>query len=357
MNVLLSGLRNDRIELNTARAIADAGMGLSIIDSLDSSAAEWCRARGIPHVEHSFLHRFELEGIALYRNLLREHDIIHCLTNRALSTALLATRHMDHPPKIVAYRGTMGHLHRLDPASRLSYLSPRVDCVVCVSDAVRRYLKGFGIPDSRLEIIWKGHDPAWYPPSPRSALTDLGIPPDVVVACFLGNMRPVKGAGYLLEAFERIRPEENIHLLMIGEVREPRIAKQIGRHPHVHFLGYRPDGAKIAGACDIAVMPSVEREGLPRAILEAMAQGIPAVTSDVGGLPELVVDGQCGLLVPPRDAAALRAAIRKLAQDPDLRRRMGAAARARVEGPFHFRHTAEKTMALYRRLLESKTEA
>ena len=359
MNVLLSGLRNDRIELNTAQAIVEAGLGLSIIDSQDSSAAEWCRSRNVPHVEHTFRHRFELRAVELYRDLLRERefDVIHCLTNRALSTALLATRHLPHPPKIVAYRGTMGHLHRLDPASRLSYLNPRVDCIVCVSDAVRRYLIKVGIPDSRLEVIWKGHDPAWYSASPRDSLSSFGIPANALAVCFLGNMRPVKGASYLLEAFDQIRPEENVHLLMIGEVREPQIAKQVGRHPHVHFLGYRPDGAKIAGACDVAVMPSVEREGLPRAILEAMAQGIPTVASDVGGLPELVVDGQCGLLVPPRDAAALRAAIRRLAQDPDFRRRLGAAARARVEGPFHFRHTAEKTLALYRRLLGSKTEA
>lgn len=356
--VLLSGLSNDRVELNLACALRKSGVQLFAIDNPDSSAIEWCQACGIPHMDHAFHNRFEREAIVIYRELLRAQafDILHCLTNRALSTALLATRRMAAPPKIVAYRGTMGHLHRWDPASRLSYLSPRVDAIVCVSGAVRRYLQEFDIPDSRLEVIWKGHDPAWYAPAPRSALAAFGVPPDAVAVGFVGNIRPVKGAEDLLRAFDGIRPEENLHLVLIGEVRDRHIEKQIGRHPHVHFLGFRPDAARLVGACDIAVMPSIEREGLPKAMLEAMAQGIPAVVTDVGGMPELVEHEAGGLVVPPRDPAALRVALRRLAQDAALRRRLGAAARARIEGPFHFRHTVEKTLALYERLLSPKTE-
>ena len=356
--VLLSGLSNDRVELNLACALRKSGVQLFAIDNPDSPAIEWCQTCGIPHMDHEFHNRFDREAIVIYRELLRAQafDILHCLTNRALATALLATRHMAAPPKIVAYRGTMGHLHRWDPASRLSYLSSRVDAIVCVSGAVRRYLQEFDIPDARLEVIWKGHDPAWYAPAPRSALAELGLPPEATVVGFVGNIRPVKGAEVLLRAFDGIRPEENIHLILIGEVRDRHIEKQIGRQPHVHFLGFRPDAARLAGACDIAVMPSVEREGLPKAILEAMAQGVPPVVTDVGGMPELVEHEVCGLVVPPRDPAALRIALRRLAQDASLRRRFGAAARARIEGPFHFRHTVEKTLALYARLLDPKTK-
>ncbi len=356
--VLLSGLSNDRVELNLACALRKAGVELFAIDNPDSPAIEWCQACGIPHLDHEFHNRFEREAIAIYRELLRERsfDILHCLTNRALSTALLATRRMPSPPKIVAYRGTMGHLHRWDPASRLSYLNPRVDAIVCVSDAVRRYLKEFDLPDSRLEVIWKGHDPAWYAPAPRSALSDLGVPPEAVVVGFVGNIRPVKGADDLLKAFDGIPAAENLHLVLVGDVRDRHIEKQIGRHPHVHFLGFRPDAAALAGAFDIAVMPSIEREGLPKAMLEAMSQGIPPVVTNVGGMPELVAHESCGLVVPPRDPAALRDALLRLAREPALRRRFGTAARARIDGPFHFRHTVDKTLALYARLLAPKTE-
>ena len=353
IRVLLSGICNDVVELHLVRALRESGIHVLVIDHPASPAVEWCRAEGVPHCEHSFKNRFDRRAVALYRDILRGHevDIIHCLTNRALSTALLAIRNQSNYSKIVAYRGTAGHLHRWDPASRLSYLSPRVNGIVCVSDAVRRYLKGIGIPDARLEVIWKGHDPIWYSSATRTSFSELGIPPNATVVGFVGNIRPVKGVDYLLRAFDQTDARENIHLVVIGEVRDLRIAKQVGRNPRVHFMGYRSDAARLSGACDIAVMPSVEREGLPKAVIEAMAQGVPPVVTGVGGLPELVEDGKCGLVVPPGDAAALCTAIRKLAQDADLRRRMGIAARVRIEGPFHFRHTVTKTIALYQRLL------
>lgn len=350
--VLLSGLSTDRVELNLAVALHEAGVSLRIIAQPESPAGSLCRDHGIPCVLHKFRHRFSRDTVALYRSLLREErvEIIHCLTNRALSTALLAARRMDCPPAIVAYRGTLGHLSRWDLASRLSYLNPRVDGIICVSDAVRRYLKGVGIPESKLHVIWKGHDPSWYAAVPRAILAGLGVPPDATVVCFLGNMRPVKGARYLLDAFDGIAVSERIHLLVIGEICDRRTVRRVGRQPHVHFLGFRPDADSLVGACDIAVMPSVAREGLPKAVLEAMAMGVPPVVTAVGGMPELVEDGRCGLVVPPRNPAALREAVRALAQDAGLRRRLGAAARARIEGPFHFSHTVEKTLALYEQL-------
>lgn len=355
MKVLLSGLSMDRVELPLTRGLKEAGVDLLVIAAAGSAAVTLCRDAHIPFVEYNFRHRFDRDGIALYRRLLAEHafDIIHGLTNRSLSTALLATRKMTRPPKIVAYRGTMGHLSWLDPASHFSYLNKRVDCISCVSDAVRRYLKEFRIPDERLEVIWKGHDPSWYRAAPREAISALGIPADAVVVNFTGNIRPVKGVDYLLKAFAGIAPAENIHLLVVGEVRDAGIKKWVGRFSHVHFAGYRKDATALAGACDIAIMPSIEREGLPKAALEAMAQGVPPVVTAVGGMVELVEDGLSGLVIPPKDEAAISAAVRRLAGDATLRATLGAAARARIEGPFNFRHTVEKTLRMYERLVQN----
>ncbi len=353
LSVLLAGLSVDRVELQLCRALHEAGVKLFVITEPESKASALCRELGLDFTEHAFAHRFDRDAVALYQRLLAQHrfDLVHSLTNRALSTALRATKGMTQPPpRIVAYRGTMGHLSWLDPASHLSYLNRRVDCIICVSDAVRRYLRTFRIPDERLAVIWKGHDPSWYTPAPRSALAEWNIPASATVVNFSGNIRPVKGVRYLLQAFDRIRPEEQIHLLVVGEVREPSIVRQMGKQPHVHFTGFRKDAAALTGACDIAIMPSIEREGLPKAMLEAMAQGVVPVVSNVGGMPELVVDNQCGLVIPPRDAGAIVAAVRQLAGDPAARRRMGAAARDRVAGAFNFRHTAGKTLALYQRL-------
>jgi glycosyltransferase involved in cell wall biosynthesis len=353
MKILISGLHSDRVELNLVSTLHQMGLEIFVIADPDSPAVRMCQQREIEYVAYEFRHRFDRSAVKLFRELQTAHqfDIFHCLTNRALSTALRAVKRLPSPPKIVAYRGTMGHLSWLDPASHFSYLNARVDCIICVSDAVRRYLKTFRIPDDRLEVIWKGHDVSWYQSADRSALREFGIPDDAIAVAFTGNIRPVKGVHYLLKAFDEIKSDQNIHLLVIGEVREKNILRQIGKNPLVHFAGFRKDATALAGACDICVMPSIEREGLPKAVLESMALGIPAVVTNVGGMPELVVDGECGLLVPPRNAGALRGALLKLSQDAALRKRMGSAARDRVSGEFNSKHTVEKTLRLYQRLL------
>ncbi len=354
IRILMSGLSNDRVELAVVKGLSRAGVRLHAIADPGSAFVAEARAMDMPCVEYRFQHRFDRAAVKLYRRLTAEHsfDVLHCLSNRSLSTALLATRNMARPPVIVAYRGTMGHLSWFDPASHYSYLHRRVDSIICVSGAVRDYLRGFRIPERRLEVIWKGHDPCWYQAAPRSALHELGIPDNAVVVNFTGNIRPVKGADVLLRAFAHIRPEENIHLVLVGEVRDKNVKRLLERAPlYVHAIGFREDAIGLAGACDIAAMPSVEREGLPKSVLEAMAQGVPAVVSDVGGMPEVVEDGVSGIVVPPKNAEALAAAIRRLAGHAELRQQMGRAARTRIEGPFHIRHTVEKTLSLYQRLI------
>ena len=98
-------------------------------------------------------------------------------------------------------------------------------------------------------------------------------------------------------------------------------------------------------------MPSTKREGLARAIIEAMAYRVPPVVTNAGGSPELVVDGVSGFVVPPRDAQGLAKAIEKLYRDADLRRRMGEAARERIATDFRNEDTVRKTIALYEELV------
>ena len=97
-------------------------------------------------------------------------------------------------------------------------------------------------------------------------------------------------------------------------------------------------------------MPTVEREGLAKAVIEAQALGVPAIVTDVGGLPEIVRDGVTGLVVPPRNARALADAILALAADPERRRAMGAAAVRRVEEVFDYRESARQFAVLFGRL-------
>jgi len=124
----------------------------------------------------------------------------------------------------------------------------------------------------------------------------------------------------------------------------------------VHFLGWRQDVPQIMAGLDVLLMPSL-REGFGLSMLEAMGQGVPIIGSAVSAIPEVIADGETGLLCPARDVDALAAAMAKLLTDPALRERMGAAGRARLEAHFRAERMVNETAALYERLLAAKKAA
>jgi glycosyltransferase involved in cell wall biosynthesis len=127
-------------------------------------------------------------------------------------------------------------------------------------------------------------------------------------------------------------------------------AERLGVRERVVFAGYRPDATALLAELDVFVLPSWV-EGLPIVVLEAMAQRKPVVATPVGGTPELVADGETGLLVPPRDPEALAAALRRLLEDPDLARRLGEAGRARVAERFTAAQQTRRVLELYDELV------
>jgi glycosyltransferase involved in cell wall biosynthesis len=290
-------------------------------------------------------------------------------------------------PKIIAYRGTVGHLSKLDPTSWISFLNPKVAAISCVSHAVERYLLGQGVKPDRLFAIYKGHDPAWYEAArttnveqtrsdigvPSGAPTGVGLigvpgaigqlplavpdgPSGAPIVCFVGNMRPVKGADLLIDAFSATSlsgGEQPAHLVLVGDIRDSAVRRAVERSKHafnIHLLGSRTDAAAIVAASDIFVMPSREREGLPKAVIEAMLLSKPVIVSDAGGMPEMVTDEESGLVVKANDVSALRNALDRLLADRALRERLGAAARERALTQFSVAKMIEQTEAMYRRV-------
>ncbi len=353
MRALILANHLDRCEQRILTDLHRSGIDLHIMMNPEGPSWEAVQEAGLSAEAVVFRSRMDLRAAASVRQRLRQggFDLLHGLVNRPLANGLLAARGL--PLARVAYRGTMGHLHRLDPASWLTYFHPALDRIVCVSEAVRQYLLEKGLPPDRLVTIYKGHDPAWYRGEAGPTRADLGIPNDRFLVGCAAALRPVKGIEYLIRSLDHLPPDLPAALLLIGEVRDARI-RRLADAPHtrdrVHLLGYRADAPAILGQCDAAAMCSVEREGLPRAMIEAMAQGVPGVVTRVGGMPELVQDGVSGLVVPPRNAEAIAEAIRRLAADAALRRRMGAAAAERIRTEFHIARTVEAWAALYRSL-------
>jgi glycosyltransferase involved in cell wall biosynthesis len=115
--------------------------------------------------------------------------------------------------------------------------------------------------------------------------------------------------------------------------------------------GFRKDARQISGSLDVFVLPSLKREGLPRSVIEAMSQGVPAIVSDAGGSPEVVEHGKTGYVVPAGDARAISLAIEGLLSEEEKYKAFSAASRQRIQANFNIDQTVAKTLKLYKQLL------
>jgi glycosyltransferase involved in cell wall biosynthesis len=189
----------------------------------------------------------------------------------------------------------------------------------------------------------------------------LGLPLEKTVVIFAGQIIERKGVADLLRAWKRLSPvcHDGAELLIIGDDlqgqgayrREMEALGQSLKSP-ARFLGFQRNVVDWLMASDIAVVPS-HVEPLGNATLEAMSFGLPVIGSRVGGIPEMVVDGETGLLVPAPDPAALAGAIERLLADVQLRGRLGHSARRRCEEKFSLSAHAEAALKVYRSVLRS----
>jgi glycosyltransferase involved in cell wall biosynthesis len=179
---------------------------------------------------------------------------------------------------------------------------------------------------------------------------------------FLGQLVERKGLHVLVDAFARLDAPAEL-VLAGGDWREPgyaqrikQLARELGVDTRIHFENHREDVGALLSTADIFVLPSLS-DARPRSIIEAMSLGIPVVASDTGGIPSLIASEGTGVLVPPDNAAALAAALRRLVLDADRRRSLGAAARASAAENFRPDRTAAEYVRLYRRLMSRKRAA
>jgi glycosyltransferase involved in cell wall biosynthesis len=187
-------------------------------------------------------------------------------------------------------------------------------------------------------------------------------PPGVPKVVLVSRMLWEKGVGDLVEAARRLRKRGMAARFLLVGAPDPENPAAISlaqlRSWHksgvVEWLGHRMDIAEILSDCHIFCLPSGYREGLPKSILEALAAGLPVVTTDVPGCREAVRHGDNGLLVPSRDPEALADALARLIQDPSLRRRMGIRGRLRAEREFNSPLVCDANLALYRELLQDR---
>jgi len=349
MRILFTNSHPDRSEAAMFTALKEQGHAVHV--ACDSSAVrlESLRTAGVPLTPIRFRYKVDPKAVASVRRLIRAHqpDLIHTFNKRSLTNVLLATIGSSIP--VVGYRGIIGNVSRWNPESRLIFFNRRLKKIVCVCHAVEESLRKAGIAPNRTVTIHKGHDIAWYKPAERSSFDEWNIPAEAFVVGCAARMRPRKGIPVLVRAMARLT-NPNVHLILAGEITDTGVLpliKELGLTDRIHPIGFRKDVSSLMGACDVFVMPSLRREGLPRAVIEAMAQETPAIVTNVGGMPELVRHEQDGFIVEPGSIEAIAAAIESLANDRDKRRRYGASARKHIIDSFDINRTIRQTLETY----------
>lgn len=311
---------------------------------------EQLTARGVPHEIHPVGHLWNLGGVASIARMLREWKATAFITHElylnvqgAIASRMAGIRHVA-----VVH----GNLEYASPWFRRAgyhlalLLGSRV---IAVSFAIRDDLaKILRVPRHRIGVIHNGvviPTPA-TPDERTEARARLGVTDEPTVA-LVGSLYPVKGHAVLLAAMPLILAEHpRATVFMIGRGRpETELELRRAAEPYgdrVRFLGFRDDVDRLLPGIDVLAVPSLY-EGLSLAVCEAMAAGVPVVASRVGGNPEIITDGDDGLLVPVGDHAALARAIGRLLADPDGRATMGHRARETATTMF----SMERMIAAY----------
>jgi L-malate glycosyltransferase len=269
-------------------------------------------------------------------------DLLHAHQTTPFAYCLMARLLYPRPPLLFTEHGR----HFPDRPHRKRMIANQVllqkrDRVVGVGQAVRRALiANEGIPAERVSVIYNGIDLAPFAEldDGEAVRRELGLRPDALVLLYVARLDPIKDHATALRTFERVLPEiPDARLVLVGEgAQRAEIEQWIGERNlagHVLLLGLRHDVARLLGAADLLLLTSLS-EGIPLAILEAMAAGVPVVSTRVGGVEEVVENGRTGLLAPARDDTALAQHILRLANDRGFREPLTRAARERVRECF-----------------------
>jgi glycosyltransferase involved in cell wall biosynthesis len=320
--------------------------------------AEQVRARGIPVEIIPCRGRLDWDAVREIRKCIevRRIDLIHTHGYKANLYGYAADRPFDLP-LLATCHNWAGRTISLKTYYLLDRIVlKRFDRIVAVSDRIVSLLRRTGIPQEKISRINNGIDIRNFSGSPISLQKHETDHVSARVGV-VGRLAHEKGLQFFLKAAREILNEQpKTEFLVVGDGPEraklESIAHKLGMDKEVTFTGTRSDMPQVYASMDIFVLPSLN-EGMPLALLEAMAAGKPVVATRVGAIPSLVIPGQTGLMVEPRDASALRDSILQLINDSKLRQKLGQAGQRTVSDRFSAETMASNYLDLYRDLLGS----
>ncbi|MBI1728008.1 MAG: glycosyltransferase [Candidatus Rokubacteria bacterium] len=335
--------------LSEARWTAERGWRVLLAGQPDGRFLGQARAAGLEAVGVRMRGAWDLGAVCALQRLIRREQvsIVHThssvdgwvggLAARAAGVPVVRTRHVSIPIR-----------HRWNPVYRRL-----ADRVITSGEAIRSLVIEAGVDPGRVTAIPAGVDLSEFTGGANDGQAmreSLGVARPVIgsVAMFRGS----KGHAHLLDAFATVHARHPAaRLLLVGDgIRRPWVeglAKDRGLGEAVVFTGFRADVPKLLRAMDCFVLASTRTEGVPQSLLQAFAAGVPVVASAIGGIPEVVKDGETGILVPPGDAAALAHAIESVLSDGSSASDRARRARRLVEERFSHGAAVSRLLALY----------
>ena len=340
-----------------ARGLAERGHRVVIATPPSETWAARCAETGLVHAAIVMRRAWDPRAAWRLARLIRQEriQVAHAHKGRARTLTLLAGL-MGARAQLVLNRGVS---FPVDGATRrVGYTNRRIHAIVAVCESIKRGLVGAGVAAEKIWVIYSGTDVERFHPGVDGGPVrrELGLAADDVVITQIG-VRSWRGWRDVLDAMPAVvQRVARARLLFVGAP-PPRIAeiaeqaRARGLQGRVLAVGHRSDVPAILAASDVVVDASYAGLGITGSIREALACERPVVATDLEGMPELVLDGETGLLVPPRTPAALADAIVRLVSDPTAAQTMARAGRKRVEALFSLRAKVDATEALYHRLV------
>ncbi|MGI6549670.1 MAG: glycosyltransferase [Syntrophomonadales bacterium] len=324
-----------------------------------------CRKEGITTHEIVMRHKLDLATVAPIRRLIREQeiDLVHTHGVRANLVARMAGR-AEKVPVVTTFHSVLRYDYSTSAEAAVARIltrltNNRTDRFIAISGAIKEDLAAMGVTPDRIEIIYNGLDVSLLTPgeSPDNVKKSLGITPGQRVVAMVGRLHAVKGHIYLLQAAQRIVTQHHdVVFLLVGEGPERPIIentmRELGLEGRVIMTGFYPNISELYPVMDLLCLPSL-MEGMGLVLLEAMHFGVPVVATQVGGIPEVIIDGESGLLVDPGNSRALAMAITWLLDDPGLQQQLITGGRRRAQ-EFTVEKMVRHTERVYTDLIQGK---
>jgi glycosyltransferase involved in cell wall biosynthesis len=346
-----------------AEGLVKRGHEVRLILEPGSAIAKMAAERNLPVTLMSMRRSRYPQAIVEMRRLLLRHRPVVLQVNSSRDSWIgsIAAKLVSVRPKVIRIRHISIPLNK-NLTTRLLYRWLVDMVVVTGGERTRRGLVDRdGLAADRVAAFPIGLDVEYFRPAPADPdlRLELGLSNKQLLVGLISYLRTYKGHEYFIEAARQILAKrDDVTFIIVGEGPEEqpirRLIEQLGLTSRIRMLGFRNDLLNVFRSLDVFVIPSVEGDTIPQVLMQALAMGLPVVSTTVGSIPDVVIEGETGFVVPPRDAQALADRVLPLLDDAGLRARMGANGRALVERFYSIDKMLDRMEEVYSTLVRQR---